>query len=145
MLSTEKPEQFENPTEIVGCFVECQGKILLLRRQDHKEHPDHFGPPGGKVDPEDADLVHAIQREIFEETGLKIDLEKLKFVITFYVKYPKKDFLYHQYRVVFQEFPQIVVNEKEHKGYEWMTPAEALQVPLIHDEEHCIEYVYGIQ
>lgn len=63
MLYTEKPEPFNNPTEIVGCFVECQGKILMLHRQDHKEHGDHYGPPGGKVDVTDKDLWYAMERE----------------------------------------------------------------------------------
>jgi 8-oxo-dGTP pyrophosphatase MutT (NUDIX family) len=145
MIYTKKPDQFENPQEIVGCFVECQGKILLLLRQDHKEHGDSYGPPGGKVDKQDTSLANAMAREIMEETGLSTNPEKLKFIISFYVKYPDgRDFVYHQFRIIYDDFPEIKVHEKEHKGYVWVLPKEAITMPLIHDEEHCIKYVYEI-
>ena len=142
MLYLEKPSDFKDPQEIVGCFVECKGKILLLHRQDHKQHGNSYGPPGGKVDPEDASLDDAMRREIFEETGLRIAEGKLQFIIDFYVRYPERDFIYHQYRTVFDEFPKVTVHDKEHKGYVWVTPEEALTMSLIHDEDECIKYVY---
>jgi 8-oxo-dGTP pyrophosphatase MutT (NUDIX family) len=144
MLYTEKPEIFSDPTEIVGCFVECQGKILMLHRQGHKEHGGDYGPPGGKLDKSDKDLASGIAREIFEETGLQCSSEKINFITTFFVKYThnNRDFLYHQFRIIFDEFPEIKVNPSEHQGYKWVTPDEALTMPLIHDEDKCIEYVY---
>ena len=142
MLYLKQPEEFNNPTDIVGCFIECQGKILLLHRQDHKDHGDSFGPPGGKVDVTDTDLRSAIIREVFEETGIECD-NRLEFITTFFVKYPNKDFLYHQFRIVFDAFPQVAIHHEEHKDFVWVTPEEALLMKLIPDEESCTEYVYG--
>jgi hypothetical protein len=36
MIYNEKPENFIPDMEIVSCLVECNGKILLLHRNDHK-------------------------------------------------------------------------------------------------------------
>ena len=145
MIYTEKPDSFENPLEIVGSFVEYDGKILLLHRQDNKSEGGTYGPPGGKVDKEDADLAHAIARELFEETGLKVAPEKFEFIKSFFVKYSDRNFVYHQFKTIFDALPAVTIAEKEHKGYVWTTPAEALKMPLIHDEDFCIQYVYGVQ
>jgi len=53
-----------------------QGEVLAVsRKDDHK----NFGLPGGKVDPEDKDIIAAAHREMMEETGLKITNLRLVF------------------------------------------------------------------
>jgi len=42
MLYTETPEIFNPKFEAVGCFVEYEGKIILLLRQDHKRQPNTY-------------------------------------------------------------------------------------------------------
>ena len=38
--------------------------------------PGVWVPPGGGIDPEDKSLVHTALRELQEETGLVLDMEK---------------------------------------------------------------------
>ena len=69
LVSTAKQDGIEKL--VVGCVIEMNGKILLLRRV-----PDDFMGglvelPSGTVDP-DEDLITALKRETAEETGLTI-------------------------------------------------------------------------
>lgn len=146
MIYLEKPESFNNPMEVVGCFVEYDGKILLLERNPEKSEGSMFCTPGGKVDKEDASREHAVARELFEETGLKINPDDFKNFTTFYVTHDHtgKHYLYHKYRLILDELPEVTLSPSEHINFTWVTPEEALALPLIFDEDNCIkhEYVY---
>jgi 8-oxo-dGTP diphosphatase len=51
------------------------GKILILKRStDSKTNPGKWELPGGKVD-QDESFDHALTREVYEETKLKITLD----------------------------------------------------------------------
>ena len=63
------------PIELtVSCLIRNNGNILLLNRKD----PDWNGYtlPGGHVEPGES-LIHAVIREMKEETGLDIQSPKL--------------------------------------------------------------------
>ncbi|MCK9151577.1 NUDIX hydrolase [Methanobacterium alcaliphilum] len=50
-------------------------KILIIKRStDSKTNPGKWELPGGKVDQNES-FDHALLREVYEETGLKIDLD----------------------------------------------------------------------
>ena len=54
----------------VNSFLIYKDTFLLLKRA---QKPLIWGPPGGKM-MKDEDPVHGLQREVFEETGLKIQI-----------------------------------------------------------------------
>jgi 8-oxo-dGTP diphosphatase len=54
----------------VNSFLIHNDSFLLLKRA---QKPLIWGPPGGKM-MKDEDPVHGLQREVFEETGLKIQV-----------------------------------------------------------------------
>jgi len=43
----------------------------------------------------------------------------------------------------FQEFPNVVIDTKEHAEYCWITLEEALNLPLIPGEDECIQLCYS--
>ena len=49
-------------------------EVLLIRRAEHPRDPwsGHMAFPGGRQDPEDADLLATAQRETLEEVGLDL-------------------------------------------------------------------------
>jgi 8-oxo-dGTP pyrophosphatase MutT (NUDIX family) len=143
MVYREKPEGFNSRFEIVSCFVEHDGEFLLLLRQDHKPQGNTWGVPAGKV--EDGETKEeAIQREVEEETGYRMQSEPELFG-TVYVRYSDYDFVYHMYRYPTLQKPDIFIDPKSHKEYRWISPIESLSMPLIEDEDRCVELVYSLK
>lgn len=141
MIFRECPDNFESKFEIVSCYVEHNGDILILHRQDHKPEGNTWGLPAGKVD-DGEDVITAMLREIEEETGIIKQASELEFLETVYVKYPEYHFIYHMFKVVMDTRPDIRLGDKEHKGYKWSNPSDMLKLPLVRDLDKCIEISY---
>lgn len=142
MLYTTKPEVFDPKFDVVSCFVEYKGRILLLHRQDHKPQGNTYGVPAGKVDAGE-DIWTTVRREIEEETWLQ-DLDIQYFAKT-YVKYPEYDFHYHMFHVKLTEEPSITTNPKEHKWHIRKHPHEVILMDnLIEDEDVCVKMFYWL-
>ena len=61
----------------VGVIILKRGKILLGKRGQKSFYSGHWCLPGGKLEPFES-VEECAEREVFEETGLKIkNLEKL--------------------------------------------------------------------
>lgn len=145
MVYEEQPIDFIPDMEVVGCVVECGDKILLLLRQDHKKEGNKWDLPAGKVDKSDSNTREAMMRELKEETGIQIDDKDLNFYKTFYVSHLGFNFFYHYFNTKFNEFPNVVISKDEHKEFVWVTPSEALKMPLVLDEDYCMKNYYGIK
>ncbi len=141
MIYDEKPKDFANYIEVVGCLVECGNEFLLLHRHDKKIHGNKWGQPAGKVDKKDKDLKNAMLRELREETGIVAKEKDLIFHKTFFVSHPDRNFLYHYFKLNLKEKFDIVIKNDEHKAFVWVTLEEALKMPLILDEDHCLKYI----
>ena len=79
MLYTTQPPNFKPIFEIVACYCIYQDKIILLHRHSHKSEGDKWGPPAGKVEPNEK-LTQAILRELKEETELSINKNQLTYL-----------------------------------------------------------------
>jgi len=143
MIYKEIPENFNPKFEVVSCYLEHDGNILLLHRNDTKPEGNTWGLPAGKLDG-DEDIMEAMAREIFEETGYLVDFSELKYLDKVYVKYPDYSFIYHMFKIILGSRPEIKVSPKEHKNYQWVTPREALNLNYIEDLDACIKLSYGI-
>ena len=69
--------------------------VFTRRREDLRRHPGEISFPGGRVDPDDADLQHTALREAQEEIGLPPDavevlgaLQPTPTIATGYAVYP---------------------------------------------------------
>lgn len=57
-----------------GAWVtDAEGRVLVIRHPGHEE----WGIPAGGNEPEDDDLADTARREVFEETGIEVELEGL--------------------------------------------------------------------
>ena len=52
MISRTKLENFNKKFDVVSVFIEHDGEILLLHRQDHKPQGNTWAMPAGKVNNE---------------------------------------------------------------------------------------------
>lgn len=143
MISKTPIENFKKKFDVVSVFIECDGEILLLHRQDHKPQGNTWAMVAGKVD-QSENLVQAMVRETEEEIGLVIKPEELKYFACYYLRYPDYDYLYHIYHLSLSTKPTLTINFKENKDHCWLTPKEALKMDLIPDEDSCIKWSYNI-
>lgn len=143
MIYKARPREFNAKFEVVSCFVEYDGKILLLHRQDHKPQGNVWGVPAGKVDSGEK-LDEALVREVKEETGLEFSLSDVVHFDSVFVTYPEYDFMYHIFHTKLSEKRNVLISEHEHKAFTWVTPDEALTFPLIKDEDLCIKLFYSL-
>lgn len=70
-----------------GFVIDTEGRILLQKRREQQE----WGFPGGALELGES-LVEAAQREIFEETGFHVTIERLSGIYSKYEEvYPTGD------------------------------------------------------
>jgi 8-oxo-dGTP diphosphatase len=105
------------PAHTVGalCFVEHEGRVLLLRQR----HRRGWTLPGGLVNRGET-AVQAVEREVFEETGLRIAVGQ-PFATVIEPRVRRVDVLF---RVTVAERPEVHV-AGEALTADWLLPAEA--------------------
>lgn len=99
--------------------------------------------PAGKVEKKEIREL-AVLREVFEETGIKLQDSDLKFHRTFFVRYLEYDFIYHVYSSNLNKRPKIIINPTEHKAYLWVTAPRALEMNLIGGLDFCIRSYFNL-
>lgn len=143
MIYKNLPEKFNTKFEVVSCFLECQGEILLLQRHGEKSQGGKWGVPAGKIDLGE-DEKTAVLRELREETGLAISENQVNHRQKLYVRYPEYDFVFDIFLAKLDNRPEVVLNSEEHTGFKWLSPKDALALDLILDEDECIKMTYNI-
>lgn len=143
MISRTELERFNPKFEVVSVFIEHNGEILLLRRQDYKPQGNTWSMPAGKVN-KGEDLLSALLREVEEEIGARTEGAAYRYFEAYQIRYPEYDYRYHVYHLPIDERLAVALNTEENKEYIWITPSEALKLELIPHEDDCIKWFYGI-
>jgi 8-oxo-dGTP pyrophosphatase MutT (NUDIX family) len=94
--------------------------LLLLRAEDDPAFPGTWDIPSGGLDPRDPSIIHGAARETLEEAGLpEFKISDLAIFLPF--KHFEKDEMFASWTflALFDEKPEIKVNEKEHSIYMW--------------------------
>jgi len=134
----EKPSDFGRELEVSTVFMECEGKVLLLRRTK-----GGWGVPGGKLEKGETPL-EGLVREIREELRLDPDPNVLQWVRSFYVRHPKVKYQLHLFRWVLSCFPSIVLDPKEHRDYLWQPIVAFADLPLLEGQLEAFNFVYKV-
>lgn len=137
-LMGEGQGEGERVIPTVGAMIFNKGKIFLI--QTHKwSHT--FGIPGGKIKKGEIN-IHALKREIFEETGMK--LKNIYWVMTQNCKNPsefykpKKHFLLINY-IAESTSQKFKLNYEAESGI-WISPSDALRLNLNQPTKILLKY-----
>ena len=127
---------------VVGCFLEHDGKFLLLLRNTHKPDGDTWGLPGGKVEAGESDS-QAIIRELREETGYNTAPAELEHLGDFqFVSLRGEAFTYATFRVRLAQSHSPQLEASAHRAFTWVTPEECLaKTNLISDLDSLLQLV----
>ncbi len=143
MIYDTAPEDFKPKVSVAACFVEYGNRVLFVKRSQHVSQPGTWAIPGGKVEKNETP-VQTICREMQEECGF--ELKNPIFLHTVYIRYPDYDYVYHMFKEVLTDKPNITL-DKDNDAFDWLTrdQANALEQKnaLILDEMPCIIKVYG--
>lgn len=104
--------------------LKYDNKILVLKRkEDDKDMPGVWEFPSGNADVGE-NLYNALIREIWEETGIKLNTNDLKIVSLQQYENEKKDYIKCSVQINFvanfKEIPNVILSE-EHTNYDWVT------------------------
>ena len=125
---------FQNVAAAAGTILECEGKIVLLRR---KQEPGKglLDLPGGFVDPEET-VEEAAKREIREE--LKIDVDTLQYLGSYPNTYEFKDVRYHSCDLLFYSEIETIPTEFDETEVEELVLMDLMEIP---DDELAFESI----
>jgi 8-oxo-dGTP pyrophosphatase MutT (NUDIX family) len=131
LVFVEPPCNFLSAAEVALSFVEVEEAFLLLQLSSKKEDAGCWGLPAGKVEPGET-LQKAVERELFEETGIKtisngpspVYKDKL------FIRKPHSDLIYHFFHLKILKRPAISLS-REHQNYAWIHRKELPNFPLV--------------
>jgi len=63
------------------CILDCPDGILLVLERS-KPEPHYWKIPGGKAEPSDKSILHTAQRELKEETGILVGVNRIYLLST---------------------------------------------------------------
>lgn len=140
VIDKDKKMNFENLKQyamqegmdrfVVGAVIEKDGKVLLLKRPMDDFMPGILEFPSGKVEMEET-LLEALNREVEEETGLKIK-EVTKYLNNFdYTSKSGKKTRQFNFSIKVEDGD---ISLTEHDSYEWVDKEEMKEVLDISNE-----------
>ncbi len=110
-------------------IVRSDGKFLITHRVTSDDHsPNVYDLPGGSIEIGE-EIIDALKREINEETGLVIKVNKPLFVFSF-MSGP----LRHQFQIVYEsEYikGEVKLNPAEHDSFMWVNFEDLKNLAMI--------------
>lgn len=118
-------------------------KLLILQRANDGMFSDEWCIPGGHIDPGE-EPIEAASRELFEETGIKLDIDCLAEVGV----YENKDVKIHYFMGHIDTYApaNVLLDSSEEIGSAWIAPITELKdYKFIFDMKENIEKILGLQ
>lgn len=111
---------------IVGCFMEYDGKFVILRRRADKPDGNTWGLPAGKVEPGETDTA-AMLRELQEETGYQATKSQLEYLGDFLLGPLDAQYLFVAFRVLIAQPHKLVLDQSAHVSFAWVSSHECFK------------------
>lgn len=132
------PENFQPRLEVAACYIEIDGKILLMERASSSPEGRTWGVPAGKI--ESGETPHqAALRELVEETGIKVSASQIEEIGKLYIQKPSGAYIYHMFQVHVNETPKMDIST-EHTQYLWANAQDIDDLHLIGGGRESLDY-----
>ena len=114
---------------VVGCFLEYDGKFVILLRHAHKPNGGTWGLPAGKVENDEPD-IEAMLRELREETGYEAAVSEMEYVREDEFQFDKDPpFIFVVYKVKLSRPYEMVMESAAHQECRWIDPKSCYDLP----------------
>ncbi len=125
-------------------LVECQSKILLLHRNANRSEGNTWALPAGSIEQGESDKEAAL-RELFEETGFVAKDSDVSLLHVFGWNFPHASVHFPVFKLMLENFYDVVLSPSEHQGYMWITPEDAyLRDDLIYGVHEVLQKAYSL-
>ncbi len=126
----QKPKNFHPKVEVASCFLEMDGRLLLLEESLEKLEKGKWGVPAGKIEPNETPEDSA-RRELFEETGILVEHDsQIQSFGALYIRKPKMDYTFHLFKIHLTSLPNVHLST-EHQNYKWASLEDIEKIPLM--------------
>lgn len=137
-----KPTDFSPVVETSCCYFQVGDKFLFAKRSLGKPEGGKWGIPGGKIEKGES-AQQAVVREMFEETGVHLDQEKLKYIGELFIRKIDVDYVFHIFHQVADHSPNVVLNN-EHEEYCWSSLDEASKLPIMSGGKEVLQHFIAL-
>lgn len=137
-IHEKEPEGFSPQVQVSACYLEKEGKLLLLQRAANKLEAGKWGVPAGKLEKNELPIDAAV-RELFEETGISIGSSQIYSLASLYIRKPEMSYIYHLFKVRIDHLP-IVCLSSEHQSYAWASFDELINMPLMAGAKRAVDF-----
>ena len=138
----QKPEDFFADVEVGACYLEHEGRVLLLQNSHQKNEAGKWGLPAGKKEENECTKTCA-KRELMEETGIGIDsIDALTTLAVLYYRKPSVQYLFHIYKIEISAIPSLTLSD-EHQDYIWASKEDLQTLPLMIGAKEALSYCQG--
>ena len=137
-LYENPPSQFAPQMQIAACYLEFDGRVLLLERASHKVEGNKWGVPAGKLETNEDPKAAAV-RELFEETG--IVAKEVRPLGNLYIRKGSLDYIFHMFKVDLREKPEVKLSD-EHVDYQWTSPQDREALKLVPGAKEALQFYY---
>ena len=131
MQITEAKKQIN----VVACVLKKNEKVLIASRPEIKAFSGLFEFPGGKVEKEEY-LIEALDREIFEELGIRLDFSKIYYLNNYNII--KQNISLHFF-LCLKWFGKI--ESKEKQILKWILPKELNNYKLLKSNSDFVSFL----
>jgi len=131
-----RPKAFQKASSVVGCFLEIEGKLLLLQRSETESEKGCWGPPAGTVEKGES-LSAAAKRELSEETG--IIATKVALLGPLYIQKPHVAYVFYLFAIQWDKNTDVTTSS-EHTDYKWISLEKARSLPLVSGGTEALTY-----
>lgn len=122
-------------------YIEKNGKVLLLLRNNARYFDNHYGLIGGKVEPDES-IKHALLRELKEEIGITVSADNAQLIHCLSFKNEQgKDLLNMMFKITSWSGKIINKETTKHSDLQWFALNE-LPTNIIPRHRQAIELTY---